>query len=96
MADGVLRLVDAFEGVMPQTRLVLQQALALTPVVVRNKLDKPHCLPEAAQEQVFALMCQLDATEGQLDFTTLYDAAKQGASSRLGAPPTPARCWIPT
>jgi GTP-binding protein len=78
MADGVLLLVDAFEGPMPQTRFVLQKALelGLKPIVVVNKVDKPNCTPEAAQEAVFDLMCNLDATDEQLDFQTVYGSAK--------------------
>ncbi len=78
MADGVLLLVDAFEGPMPQTRFVLQKALeiGLKPVVVVNKVDKPNCNPEGAQEAVFDLMCNLDASEEQLDFQTVYGSAK--------------------
>jgi GTP-binding protein len=80
MADGVLLLVDAFEGPMPQTRFVLQKAidLGLKPVVVINKVDKPNCRPEEVQEMVFDLMCALNATEEQLDFATVYGSAKQG------------------
>ncbi len=80
MADGVLLLVDAFEGTMPQTRFVLQKALALgkKPIVVVNKVDKPNCRPEEVYEQVFDLMFTLDATEDQLDFVTIYGSAKQG------------------
>jgi GTP-binding protein len=80
MADGVLLLVDAFEGTMPQTRFVLQKALqlGLKPIVVINKVDKPNCRPEEVQEQVFELMFNLNATEDQLDFPTLYGSAKQG------------------
>ncbi len=80
MADGVLLLVDAFEGTMPQTRFVLQKALALgkKPIVVINKVDKPNCRPEYVHEQVFDLMFDLDATEEQLDFRTVYGSAKQG------------------
>jgi len=80
MADGVLLLVDAFEGPMPQTRFVLQKAIALglKPIVVINKVDKPNCRPEEVQEKVFDLMFSLDATEEQLDFTTIYGSAKQG------------------
>jgi GTP-binding protein len=80
MADGVLLLVDAFEGPMPQTRFVLQKAIALglKPVVVINKVDKPNCRPEEVQEMVFDLMFALDATEQQLDFATIYGSAKQG------------------
>ena len=80
MADGVLLLVDAFEGTMPQTRFVLQKALGLgkKPIVVINKVDKPNCRPDEVQEQVFDLMFNLNATEEQLDFATLYGSAKQG------------------
>ncbi len=80
MADGVLLLVDAFEGPMPQTRFVLQKAIALgkKPVVVINKVDKPNCRPEEVQEMVFDLMFNLEATEDQLDFATIYGSAKQG------------------
>lgn len=80
MADGVLLLVDAFEGTMPQTRFVLQKALALgkKPIVVVNKVDKPNCRPEVVYEQVFDLMFTLDATEEQLDFRVVYGSAKQG------------------
>lgn len=80
MCDGVLLLVDAFEGTMPQTRFVLQKALALgkKPVVVINKIDKPNCRPEVVNEQVFDLMYSLGATDEQLDFTTVYGSAKQG------------------
>ncbi len=78
MADGVLVLVDAFEGPMPQTRFVLQKAIeiGLKPIVVINKVDKPNCTPDIAQEAVFDLMYQLDATEDQLDFPTVYGSAK--------------------
>jgi len=80
MADGVLLLVDAFEGTMPQTRFVLQKALilGLKPIVVINKVDKPNCRPEEVQEQVFDLMFNLDANEDQLNFPTIYGSAKQG------------------
>lgn len=80
MADGVLLLVDAFEGPMPQTRFVLQKAisLGLKPIVVINKVDKPNCRPEEVQESVFELMYELDATEEQLDFPTVYGSAKNG------------------
>ena len=80
MADGVLLLVDAFEGTMPQTRFVLQKALALgkKPIVVVNKVDKPNCRPDEVYEQVFDLMFTLEATEEQLDFVTVYGSAKQG------------------
>ena len=80
MTDGVLLLVDAFEGTMPQTRFVLQKAisLGLKPIVVINKVDKPNCRPEEVQEEVFDLMFNLDATEDQLDFVTIYGSAKEG------------------
>ncbi|MCK5080197.1 MAG: translational GTPase TypA [Bacteroidales bacterium] len=80
MADGVLLLVDAFEGPMPQTRFVLQKALemGLKPIVVINKVDKPNCNPEEANESVFELMFSLDATEEQLNFPTVYGSSKQG------------------
>ncbi len=80
MADGVLLLVDAFEGPMPQTRFVLGKALALglKPIVVINKVDKENCRPDEVQEQVFELMFNLDATEEQLDFVTLYGSSKVG------------------
>lgn len=80
MADGVLLLVDAFEGPMPQTRFVLEKALNLNlkPIVVINKVDKPNCDPEGTQEQVFDLMFSLGATEDQLDFPTVYGSSKQG------------------
>jgi len=79
MADGVILLVDAFEGPMPQTRFVLQKALALgkTPVVVINKVDKPNCTPDLVHDQVFELFFNLDATEEQLDFTTVYGSGKE-------------------
>ncbi|MEL6672127.1 MAG: translational GTPase TypA [Bacteroidota bacterium] len=78
MADGVLLLVDAFEGPMPQTRFVLQKAisLGLKPIVVINKVDKPNCRPDEVQEAVFELMFELEATEDQLDFPTVYGSAK--------------------
>ena len=80
MADGVLLLVDAFEGCMPQTRFVLQKALELgkKPIVVVNKVDKPNCRPDEVQEEVFDLMCSLNATDDQLDFKTIFGSAKQG------------------
>jgi len=80
MADAVLLLVDAFEGVMPQTRFVLQKALeiGLKPIVVINKVDKPNCFPDFVQEQVFDLMVSLDATEEQLGFPTIFGSSKQG------------------
>ncbi|HBY16422.1 MAG: translational GTPase TypA [Muribaculaceae bacterium] len=79
MADGCLLLVDAFEGPMPQTRFVLQKAIqmGLKPVVVVNKVDKPNCRPDEVNEMVFDLMFNLDATEDQLDFPTIYGSAKQ-------------------
>lgn len=80
MADGVLLLVDAFEGCMPQTRFVLQKALELgkKPIVVVNKVDKPNCRPDEVQEEVFDLMCSLNATDEQLDFKTIFGSAKEG------------------
>lgn len=80
MADGVILLVDAFEGPMPQTRFVLQKALQLNlkPIVVINKVDKPNCRPDEVHDAVFELFFQLDASEEQLDFTTLYGSSKQG------------------
>ena len=80
MADGVLLLVDAFEGCMPQTRFVLQKALGMgkKPIVVVNKVDKPGCRPDEVQEEVFDLMFNLGATEEQLDFQTVFGSAKQG------------------
>ena len=80
MADGCLLLVDAFEGPMPQTRFVLQKALqlGLKPIVVVNKVDKPNCRPEEVYEMVFDLMCDLNATEEQLDFEVVYGSAKNG------------------
>jgi len=80
LADGVLLLVDAFEGPMPQTRFVLGKALqlGLTPIVVVNKVDKPNCRPDEVYESVFDLMFNLDATEEQLDFVTMYGSSKQG------------------
>ncbi len=80
MADGCLLLVDAFEGPMPQTRFVLQKALqiGLKPIVVVNKVDKPNCRPEQVYEMVFDLMCDLNATEDQLDFSVVYGSAKNG------------------
>ncbi len=80
MADGVLLLVDAFEGPMPQTRFVLQKALQLNlrPIVVINKVDKPNCRPDEVHDAVFELFFNLDATEEQLDFPTIYGSSKQG------------------
>lgn len=90
MADGVLLLVDAFEGTMPQTRFVLQKALVLglKPIVVINKVDKPNCRPEEVQEQVFDLMFNLDGNEDQLNFPTIYGSAKQGWMSNDWQKPT--------
>ncbi len=90
MADGVLLLVDAFEGAMPQTRFVLQKALelGLKPIVVINKVDKLNCRPDEVQEEVFDLMCNLNATDDQLDFQTLYGSAKQGWMSSDWRKPT--------
>ena len=90
MADGCLLLVDAFEGPMPQTRFVLQKALemGLKPVVVVNKVDKPNCRPEEVYEMVFDLMCDLDATEEQLDFPVIYGSAKNGWMSADWNQPT--------
>ena len=80
MADGVLLLVDAFEGPMPQTRFVTQKALALglKPIVVINKVDKENCRPDEVHEQIFDLFFNLSATEDQLNFPTLYGSSKQG------------------
>lgn len=80
MADGVLLLVDAFEGPMPQTRFVLQKALALglRPIVVINKVDKPNCRPDEVHDAVFELFFNLDASEEQLDFPTFYGSGKNG------------------
>ncbi|MCL4111611.1 UNVERIFIED_CONTAM: hypothetical protein GTU68_002027 [Idotea baltica] len=90
MADGVLLLVDAFEGPMPQTRFVLSKAIALNlkPIVVVNKVDKENCTPDLVQEQVFDLMFNLDATEEQLDFPTVYGSAKMGWMSEDWENPT--------
>ena len=90
MADAVLLLVDAFEGPMPQTRFVLTKAIALglKPIVVVNKVDKENCTPDVAQEAVFDLMFNLDATEDQLDFTTIYGSAKNGWMSTDWQKPT--------
>ena len=80
MADGVLLLVDAFEGAMPQTRFVLSKAieLGLKPIVVVNKVDKENCTPDLVQDAIFDLMFNLDATEDQLDFVTIFGSSKQG------------------
>ena len=90
MADGVLLLVDAFEGPMPQTRFVLGKAieLGLTPIVVVNKVDKENCTPDLVHEKVFDLMFALEATEEQLDFTTVYGSAKNGWMSEDWQEPT--------
>jgi len=90
MADGVLLLVDAFEGCMPQTRFVLQKALEMgkKPIVVINKVDKPNCRPDDVQEEVFDLMFSLNATEDQLDFRTIFGSAKQGWMSTDWKNPT--------
>ena len=90
MADGVLLLVDAFEGPMPQTRFVLQKALqlGLMPIVVVNKVDKPNCRPDEVNEAVFDLMYNLDATEEQLNFHTIYGSAKQNWMSEDWRKPT--------
>ena len=90
MCDGVLLLVDAFEGTMPQTRFVLQKALSLgkKPIVVINKVDKPNCRPEVVNEQVFDLMFSLGATEEQLDYKAIYGSAKQGWMSHVWNQPT--------
>ena len=90
MADGVLLLVDAFEGPMPQTRFVLQKAIELNlkPIVVINKVDKLNCRPDEVQEAVFDLMCNLNASEDQLDFQTIYGSAKNGWMSLDWKQPT--------
>lgn len=90
MADGCLLLVDAFEGPMPQTRFVLQKALqiGLKPIVVVNKVDKPNCRPEEVYEMVFDLMCDLNATEDQLDFPVVYGSAKNGWMGTTWKTPT--------
>jgi len=90
MADGVLLLVDAFEGCMPQTRFVLNKAIDMgkKPIVVINKVDKPNCRPDEVQEEVFELMFNLGANEDQLDFKTIYGSAKQGWMSKDWKQPT--------
>ncbi len=90
MADGVLLLVDAFEGCMPQTRFVLNKAIDMgkKPIVVINKVDKPNCRPDEVQEEVFELMFNLGANEDQLDFKTIYGSAKQGWMSPDWRKPT--------
>ena len=96
MADGCILLVDAFEGPMPQTRFVLQKALqiGLKPIVVANKVDKPNCRPEEVYEMVFDLMCDLDATEEQLDFPVVYGSAKNGWMSEDWRKPTDNICYL--
>ncbi len=90
MADGVLLIVDAFEGTMPQTRFVLQKAIEMgkKPIVVINKVDKQNCRPDEVNEEVFDLMFSLNATEDQLDFKTVYGSAKQGWMSLDWKKPT--------
>ncbi|MAZ92802.1 MAG: translational GTPase TypA [Lentimicrobiaceae bacterium] len=90
MADGVILLVDAFEGPMPQTRFVLQKAvdLGLKPIVVINKVDKPNCRPEEVYESVFDLMFNLGASEDQLDFPVVYGSSKEGWMSHDHTKPT--------
>lgn len=90
MADGVLLLVDAFEGAMPQTRFVLGKALelGLKPILVVNKVDKENCTPDIVQEDIFDLMFNLDANEDQLEFTTIFGSAKQGWMSQDWKKPT--------
>src|SRR6218665_4050758 len=90
MADGVILLVDAFEGPMPQTRFVLQKALelGLRPLVVINKVDKPNCRPEEVHDNVFDLFFNLDATEEQLNFPTVYGSSKQGWMGPVYKTPT--------
>ena len=96
MADGVLLLVDAFEGPMPQTRFVLQKALelGLKPIVVINKVDKPNCNPEEVNELVFELMFSLDATDEQLNFPTVYGSSKQGWMGPDWKTPTSDITWL--
>jgi GTP-binding protein len=91
MADGVLLLVDAFEGPMPQTRFVLGKAvnLGLKPIVVVNKVDKENCRPDEVQQDIFELMFNLDATDEQLDFETVFGSSKQGWMSRDWKKPAP-------
>jgi GTP-binding protein len=90
MADGVLLLVDAFEGPMPQTRFVLQKALHLNlkPIVVINKVDKPNCRPDEVHDAIFELFFNLDATEEQLNFPTIYGSSKQGWMNTSNTPTT--------
>ena len=94
MCDGVILLVDAFEGTMPQTRFVLQKALSLgkKPIVVVNKVDKENCRPDVVNEQVFDLMFTLGATEEQLDYKTIYGSAKQGWMSHVVSERTDSIC----
>ena len=94
MCDGVILLVDAFEGTMPQTRFVLQKALSLgkKPIVVINKVDKENCRPDVVNEQVFDLMFTLGATEEQLDYKTIYGSAKQGWMSHVVSERTDSIC----
>ena len=96
MADGCILLVDAFEGPMPQTRFVLQKALqiGLKPIVVVNKVDKPNCRPEEVYGIVVDLMCDLDATEEQLDFPVVYGSAKNGWMSEDWRKPTDNICYL--
>ena len=96
MADGCLLLVDAFEGPMPQTRFVLQKALeiGLKPIVVVNKVDKPNCRPEEVYEMVFDLMCDLNATEDQLDFPVVYGSAKNNWMGEDWKTPTGDICYL--
>jgi GTP-binding protein len=96
MADGVLLLVDAFEGPMPQTRFVLNKAiqLGLKPIVVINKVDKENCKPDEAQDAVFDLMFNLDASEEQLDFPTVYGSSKQGWMSADWKKPAKDITWL--
>ena len=100
MADGVLLLVDAFEGCMPQTRFVLSKALDLgkKPIVVVNKVDKPNCRPDEVQEEVFDLMCALDASDEQLDFRTIFGSASRDGCRKTGAirPRTSPLSWTPS
>ena len=90
MADGVLLLVDAFEGCMPQTRFVLNKAIDMgkKPIVVINKVDKANCRPDEVQEEVFELMFNLGANDDQLEFKTIYGSAKQGWMSKDWKQPT--------
>lgn len=90
MADGCLLLVDAFEGPMPQTRFVLEKALkiGLKPIVVINKVDKPNCRPDEVVDMVFDLMCNLNATDDQLDFPVVFGSAKNGWMSEDWRKPT--------